>query len=233
MFNLLYMPDSHFIDAISVRPFHPSPSWALSSSRTTKLQMPSHHRCHGTFTNPGRPKADQDTLRSNHVSSPTTPPAMHLENALECRCSLRDLFAGDVEDPGTHLDSLLRAFPTRCSVVLLAAGLSRRLASTRISHALLGGACLLPLLVRQSVCLCCAPRVRVLVRIVCRRALVLVLRSLCARAVLVPCLCCGVLVFCVRGCVVPRVLARVCVWAGVPLACRRRLHRRSHLRPPP
>ena len=108
--------------------------------------------------------------------------------------------------------SLLREFPTRCSVVR---------------------ACCLYSSVRPSVCLCCAPRVLVLVRIVCRRALVLVLRSLCARAVLVPCLCCGVLVFCVRGCVVPRVLARVCVWAGVPLACRRRLHRRSHLRPPP
>ena len=86
--------------------------------------------------------------------------------------------------------SLLRKFPTRCSVVR---------------------ACCLYSSVRPSVCLCCAPRVLVLVRIVCRRALVLVLRSLCARAVLVPCLCCGVLVFCVRGCVVPRVLARVCL----------------------
>ena len=134
------------------------------------------------------------------------------------------------------LDSLLRAFPTRCSVVLLAAGLSRRLVSyanfLRAARWCVLAAFTRPS-VRPSVCLCCAPRVLVLVRIVCRRALVLVLRSLCARAVLVPCLCCGVLVFCVRGCVVPRVLARVCVWAGVPLACRRRLHRRSHLRPPP
>ena len=237
MVKLPYMPDSRFIDVISVRPFRPSPSWALSSSRTTKLQMPSHHRCHGTFTNPGRPKADQDSLRSNRVSSPTTPPAMHLENALECRCSLRDLFAGDVEDPGTHLDSLLRAFPTRCSVVLLAAGLSRRLVSTRISYALLGGACLLPLLVRPSVrvlvlcssCACaCAHRLPScahagLALAVCSCRVVLCLCRACA----VVCLCfvCAIAVFLAS--------LLVCVWAGVPLACRRRLHRRSHLRPPP
>ena len=36
MANLPYMPGSRFIDAISVRPFRPSPSWALSSSRTTR-----------------------------------------------------------------------------------------------------------------------------------------------------------------------------------------------------
>ena len=36
MANLPFMPDSRFIDAISVRPFRPSPSWALSSSRTTR-----------------------------------------------------------------------------------------------------------------------------------------------------------------------------------------------------
>ena len=45
MVNLLYMPDSRFIDAISVRPFRPSPSWALSSSRTTRpsVSYPAFH----------------------------------------------------------------------------------------------------------------------------------------------------------------------------------------------
>ena len=218
MFNLPYMPDLRFIDAISVRPFHPSPSWALSSSRTTKLQMPSHHRCHGTFRNPGRPKADQDTLRSNHVSSPTTPPAIHLENALECRCSLRDLFAGDVEDPGTHLDSLLRAFPTRCSVVLLAAGLSRRL----VSYAnFLRAArwCVLAAFTRPSVRPCaCA----VLLVCLCLCASFAVVRSCwsCARCVLVLCLCraCAVVCLCFV-CAVALFLASllVCVFGPVCL----------------
>ena len=65
--------------------------------------------------------------------------------------------------------------------------------------------------------LCSSCACAVLVRIMCRRALVLVWRSLCARAVLVPCLCCCVLVLCVRGCVVPRVLALVCVFGPVCL----------------
>ena len=63
--------------------------------------------------------------------------------------------------------SLLREFPTRCSVVR---------------------ACCLYSSVRPSVCLCCAPRVLVLVRIVCRRALdraglALAVCSCCACAV--------------------------------------------------
>ena len=94
------------------------------------------------------------------------------------------------------LDSLLRTFPTRCSVVLLAAGLSRRLASYA-NFLRAARWCVLAAFTRPSVRLCaCA----VLLVCLCLCASFAVVRSCwsCARCVLVLCLCraCAVVCLC-------------------------------------
>ena len=77
-----------------------------------------------------RPKADRDTQGSNNVSSPTTSPATHLHNALECRCSPRDPLARDVSY------ALLS-----CACSLLARSCARAAGSVGRACSLLGRAC--------------------------------------------------------------------------------------------
>ena len=167
----------------------PSSAWPRSSSRMTLRDSRPALR-------PRRPKADRDTLRSNHVSPLTTSPSpAHLLRGLDLPHERRDVTwptSGGSTWPSSPSRPALRS----CGAVVCCGRVMRLCARS----------CLL-LVCRSCLCRCAArvlvPLLRWLAVAVAGRfggwllwlqwlaASASVAGCLCARLVLVPCLCCA------------------------------------------